>query len=81
MTTAKKEIFIKHSTHNNEEIHEIMTTNKKEAHTAAFVESQEKYVVKKHGSFPSVTLYNGTFRGNPSRDAAISMCFCKELPK
>lgn len=58
----------------------MLTTNQDAAHTVALEESQEKYVVKKHGSFPSVTLYNGTFTGNPSRDAAISMYFCKELP-
>lgn len=58
----------------------MLTTNQGAAHTVAFVESQEKYIVKKHGSFPSVTLYNGTFRANPSRDAATSMYFCKELP-
>ena len=33
----------------------------------------EKYVVKKLGSFPSVTLYSGTFGDKPSRDAANSM--------
>ena len=47
------------------------------AHTTALFWSHEKYVVKKHGSFPSVTLYSGTFEDNPSRDAAISMYFWK----
>ena len=46
-------------------------------HTIALLLSHEKYVVKKHGSFPSVTLYSGTFKDNPSIDAAISMYFCK----
>jgi hypothetical protein len=45
------------------------------AHTVAFAWSQEKYVVKKQGSFPSVTLYRGTWGDSPSRDPAFSMYF------
>lgn len=46
-------------------------------HTTAFVPSQEKYVVKKHGSLPSVTLQSGTSGDNPSKAAASSMYFWK----
>lgn len=42
-------------------------------HTAAFRLSQEKYEVKKHGSFPSVILYSGTCGDNPSNDTARFM--------
>ena len=47
--------------------------------TIAFVWSQEKYVVKKQHSFPSVTLYSGTWGDSPSRDAALSMYFWEKI--
>ena len=47
--------------------------------TKAFAWSQEKYAVKKHGSFPSVTLYSGTWGDSPSRDAALSMYFWRKI--
>jgi hypothetical protein len=37
--------------------------------------------VKKHGSFPSVTLYSGTCGDNPSREVATSIYFWKEQKK
>lgn len=49
------------------------TKRKMAAHTKALVLSHEKYVVKKLGSVPSLTLYSGTFGDKPSRDTAISM--------
>lgn len=45
--------------------------------TVAFEESHEKYVVKKHGSFASVTLYRGTVGAKFSREAAMFIYFCK----
>lgn len=48
-------------------------------HTVALDESHEKNVVKKHGSFPSVTLYRGTYGDSPSRDTAISIYFCNKF--
>lgn len=47
--------------------------------TTAFVPSQEKYVVKKQGSFPSVTLKSGTSGDNPSTATAKSMYFYKQF--
>lgn len=55
----------------------IKKKKKTAIHTVALVESHEKYVVKKHGSFPSVILYSGTSGDRPSKAVAISMYFCK----
>lgn len=49
------------------------TERKMPAHTIALVLSHEKYVVKKLGSVPSLTLYSGTFGDKPSRHEASSM--------
>ena len=72
---------LKNSGHKNEEL--MIKQEKRNlvvlAHTVALTGSHEKYVVKKQGSFPSVTLYSGTLGDNPSRDAANSMYFCKYI--